>query len=129
MLKINPNPTLKEDVKVTIPGDKEPGVMTIIFKYMGEEQYQQFLERAGLKLADDGQVEDKEDGQAEIKTKKPRKKPDQAESFMELVVGWEEIDADFTKENVKIFLNNYPLSFYEILGQYRDLRWTSRIKN
>lgn len=38
MFKINPAPTFTREVKITVPGQDEPGILKLQFKYMDREQ-------------------------------------------------------------------------------------------
>ncbi len=105
MLKINPeiNPTFKETIDITIPCQKETGKLTLNFKYRTRDEFIDFSD----------EMIGKED----------------ADVVMEMAEGWENIDGEFTREEIDTFLNNYPAAAAEIFNQYRQLLFESRIKN
>jgi len=127
MFKVNPDPTFKDDVSVTIPGKKEPGVLSLVFKYKGTKEYEEYLKWAGLgeEVKKKGKTKEKE---PEEKDQKPSK-VSPVDALMELVEGWVDVDAEFNKESVETLLDKHPLAFYEILGHYAKSRWESRVKN
>ena len=114
MLKLNPNPTFSGDVEITVPGQKEPGTISLTFKYRGRKEFSGFLEWMGEKKDEDGNVVT------------PGKT--MAEAFPEFVTGWDLPD-EFCTENVAIFLDNYPAAYGEIFTAYSRMLFESRIKN
>lgn len=124
MLKLNPDPTFKADVAITVPGQSEPGTISLTFKYRSRKEYADFLN--WLK-GDDVADEVENDEEAEAVEKVSGKTT--AEAFPEFVSGWKGMNAKFTPENIEIFLDNYPAAYMEIFSQYSKLLLASRVKN
>jgi len=103
MLKLNPDPQFTADAMITVPGQVEPGAITLTFKYRSRKELAAFFE--GMKDRKDVDV------------------------FPDFIVGWSGMDADFSKKNIGIFLDNYPAAFGEILTEYSNLSFKSRVKN
>lgn len=114
MLKLNPNPTFSDEIEITVPGQKEPGSISLTFKYRSRKEYVEFL----------SSLEEEKD-KAE-KVVKPGKTV--AEALPEFVLGWD-LPEEFTAKNVAIFLNNYPAAYGEIFAAYSRLLFESRVKN
>ena len=114
MLKLNPNPTFSAEVSITVPGEKEPGTVTLVFKYLGRKDFAEFLKRTG---------EEKDDNDKVVKPAKS-----DIEVFSEIVLGWD-IPDEFSPKNVAIFLDNYPAAAGEVYTQYARLLFESRVKN
>lgn len=106
MIKLNPNPEFQDGVNITVPGQKEPGTIQLTFKYRGRDEYKEWLESLS-------------GGGSEKSTD---------EAFLEFVTGWG-LEEEFNRENVGIFLNNYPMSYAEIFKAYSKLLFESRVKN
>ena len=113
-LKINPDPTFKADVKITVPGQTEPGTLPVTFKYRGRDEYKALLESFQEKTDESGNA--------------TQKGKTFAEALPAIATGWG-LDEDFTPENIEIFLNNYPAAYQEIFAEYSRLLLVSRIKN
>lgn len=103
MLKITPDPQFEADIEITVPGQKETGTISLTLKYRNPEQLKAFWD----------EHEDK----------------DLFTAFKGIVLGWKDVDAKFTDENIKIFLKNYPRAAVEIMFAYKDLLIESRVKN
>jgi len=114
MLTINPNPTFKADVEITVPGQKEPGTISLTFKYMSRKEFTAHLEMNKEKKDKSGKV--------------TQKGKTTSEDFPSFVLGWG-LEEEFNQENIEIFLDNYPASYLEIWKQYTNLLFESRIKN
>ncbi len=106
MLKLNPDPTFTTTVKITVPGKEEPATLDVTFKYRGRKELEAFWNA----------------------NKKKSKKKDAA-IFMEIAVGWNWPDVEFTEQNVETFLNNYPAAETEIITAYSMYSVMSRVKN
>ena len=114
MLKLNPNPTFSDEIEITVPGQKEPGTVSLTFKYLSRKEYSDFLGSLKEKKGKDGKVI------------VPGKTV--AEALPEFVLGWD-LSEEFNAENVAIFLNNYPAAYGEIFSAYSRLLLGSRVKN
>jgi len=109
-LKINPDPQFQADVTITVPGQSEPGTLPLTFKYRGRDEYKALLDS----------FEQEKGSKTKGKTFD--------EAFPDFVVGWG-LEEEFTPENIKTFLNNYPAAYQEIFSEYSRLLFASRIKN
>lgn len=114
MLKLNPNPTFESEVQITVPGQKEPGTVNLVFKYRSRKEFGEFLswmaekrDKAGRVVAPGASV---------------------SAAFPEFVLGWD-LAEEFTLENIAIFLNNYPAAYGEIFAAYTAMLFESRAKN
>lgn len=125
MLKLNPNPTFEANVEITVPGQEETGTISLTFKYRSSKEYWAWVE--SIKEQKEPDKLDKE-GKVLKQGKVIRKEKTAFEAFLEFVEGWE-LPEKFTKENVEIFLNNYPMAYAEIVGSYVKLLLGSRVKN
>jgi hypothetical protein len=114
MLKITPDPTFTDDVELTVPGQKEPGTISMTFKYRSRKGYQELLESLEEKKNDKGKV--------------TRKEKTFAEALPEFVLGWG-LEEEFNPKNIDIFLNNYPVAYQEIFTHYSKMLLVSRVKN
>lgn len=114
MLKLNPDPTFTDDVEITVPGQKEPGTIPLTFKYRNRDEFKEWF----------GGLDEKRDKNGKV----TRKGKTFTEAFLEFVLGWG-LDEEFNKENVEIFLTNYPAAYQEIFTQYSKMLLVSRIKN
>jgi hypothetical protein len=103
MLKLNPDPEFTAPVNITVPGRDKPETITLTFKYRGKKELNDFW--AGNKGREDADI------------------------LMDIVTGWKGIDAEFNKENVVVFLNNYPAFAGELALAYSKYCLESRVKN
>ena len=114
MLKITPDPKFSADVQITIPGQEKPESLPLTFRYMNRLQYVELLSSFEEEKDKKGKV---------IKEGKT-----QIEAFPEFVLGWG-LEEEFVKENIELFLNNYPAAYREIFSAYSRLLIESRVKN
>jgi hypothetical protein len=103
MLKLTPKPTFEADVKLTVPGQAEPGTITVTWKYMPKKALLDFFEA--------------------------KKGADDAEALHELIAGWKGIDAEYNADNLKALLDNYPAAALELMTAYQKQVFESRVKN
>jgi len=104
MLKITPDPKFTADVQITVPGLAEPVSVTMTFKYRTRKEMLDFLEAEKDKQLSETMRND-------------------------VVLGWSGFDADFSKENLALFLENYPAAPLEIWTEYNKQLYGSRVKN
>lgn len=114
MISLNLKPTFDAEVSITVPGQPEPGMIPLTFKYMGRKEYVAWMDSNKEEKDKKGKVT--KEGKTFIA------------AFPEFVEGWG-LPEDFTPENIEIFLNNYPAAYFEIFSEYSKLLLTSRIKN
>jgi hypothetical protein len=101
MLKINPDPQFVAEVEITVPGQEETGTITLKFKYMGRKELK--------KLWDESESDEV--------------------LLQGVVLGWEDMDVEFSPENLTIFLDNYPAAAVEIVQAYTRKLFESKVKN
>jgi hypothetical protein len=111
MLKLNPDPQFKADVKITVPGQVDLGTINLTFKYRNRKDLIALWKK-----------NETADSEADV-TK------EQLDIFKKIVVGWDGIDGEFNAKNVELFVNNYPAATNEIIAAYASLCLESRVKN
>ena len=104
MLKITPDPKFTADVLITVPGVAEPVGVAMTFKYRSRKEMLAFLEEEKEKQLPETLCND-------------------------VVLGWSGFDAEFSKENLALFLENYPAAPLEIWTEYNKQLYGSRVKN
>jgi len=104
MLKITPDPKFTTEVKITVPGVAEPVTVKLTFKYRTRKEMLTFLE-----------------------SEKEKQLPETIAN--DVVLGWDGFDAEFSKENLSLFLENYPAAAMEIWVEYNRQLYESRVKN
>lgn len=103
MLKLNPEPTFKADVPLTVPGEKKPVTVSMTFRYKNRKELIDYVERLKDRPMD--------------------------EALSEIIAGWDGIDAECNQESITALTNNYQASGHEIFSVYRTELIESRIKN
>lgn len=91
MFKLQPKPTFKARVPITLPGETRAAEIEVEFKHLSVEQVREFFE--GLVGKTD------------------------AQALGEIVVGWSGVDQAFSPEALDTLLNNFPSasgSFFDI---------------
>lgn len=91
MLKLVPNPTFKGEVLFGLPDGGE-AKLKIEFKHMGRKVLTEWI--AKFQPKEDGGTEDK-----------PLSDED---AIRDIVVGWEGVDAPFSKDNLEKLVDGYP---------------------
>lgn len=92
MFKLVPNPTFVGVVKVPVPGAK-PADLKLIFKHKKRDEVANFFKRAASSDAKD-------------------------EIMLEIVDGWQEVDAEFSPEALRELLQNYHGAIQSIFDTY-----------
>lgn len=106
IIKLNPDPTFKASVGVSIAGYAEPVPVDFEFKYFPADEREAFFK----KLDADG---------ASV-----------AETLEQLVVGWgKQIDTGFSLDSLRQFLRNYPAAGNDIWRGYLREVGGSKVKN
>lgn len=101
MFKLEPNPTFKATVQVTVPGgDSQP--LPVVFKHMTAKKFAEFLSTAAEKT------------NAEL-----------VAAMVEEVPGIDKPQADFFEE----LFDNYPASTADLFRTYKRELVESRVKN
>lgn len=95
MFKLNPNPTFVGTATIAVPGG-EAEKLRLVFKHKTRDEAAAFFERA----AKSGEKE--------------------SVLLMEIVAGWEDVDAEFSEEALETLLQNYHTSPRAIFDAYLD---------
>lgn len=93
MLKLIPNPTFKEKVKIAAPGGKEHEV-TIEFKHHSKDEMEALFKTDAWKNGSD------------------------VDNTMTIAVGWEGIDGPFNAESVATLFQHYQSAPAVIVGAF-----------
>ena len=115
MFKIVPDPTFTSPVKIPVHGGEDQEVV-FIFKHKDEEQLDEFYKKLEL-----------------LSKKKPRTIKGvvarDAEILMEFTAGWQDVDAEFSKDSLATFLSNYKAAGKRILDAWEKEIHQAPIKN
>lgn len=103
MFKLQPNPTFKAKVPVSIPGQDKPQAIEMEFRHMSREAMREYFESLP--------------GQSD------------AEALARIVVGWSDVDQAFSPEALAVLLDNYPSAAGLIFETYRNELFEARRKN
>ncbi|QZA80183.1 phage tail assembly chaperone [Deefgea piscis] len=103
MFKLQPKPTFKAKIALSIPGQDKQVEVTIEFKHLPRPQVKEFFD----------QLEGKKDHEA----------------LSEIVVGWDGIDAPFDHAALETLCVNYPTAGSELFAGFRKSFLESRTKN
>jgi hypothetical protein len=104
MLKLQPNPTFKWPVKITLPGETKPATVVFEFRHKSKEAVEAF--RKDLVNRTDEAI------------------------LSEIVVTWHEgIEAEYSEVALGQLISNYPPAAMEILDSYLVAMLESRRKN
>ena len=82
MFKLQPKPTFWVKVPIAIAGAPKPALIDIEFKHLGRNSLRDYI----------ASLDGRED----------------AESLAEIVMGWKEVDEEFSQESLNKLLDNYP---------------------
>ncbi len=109
MFKINPAPTFRAKVPLTVPGEDARAVVEFEFRHKGRTAFATWWDSIGER--DDPAV------------------------LADVIVSWTGVIDDkgaevpFSADVLAQVLDNYPASAFDILGAYRRALWESREKN
>lgn len=103
MFKLQPNPSFKSKVALSVPGSDKQITVGITFKHLSRPQIKDFFSHL------DGKTD--------------------AEALGEVIIDWEDIDASFTPDNLSALLDNYPTAGGELFDAFRRDLLESRRKN
>lgn len=101
--KLQPNPTFKVPVDISVPGATEPARIEIEFRHLGRKAIEAYFRDAAGK-------------------------PD-AEGLAGIIVGWEGVDTLYSPEALGQLLDAYPASAIEIVEAYRRELLEAKRKN
>ncbi|MGH8430341.1 MAG: phage tail assembly chaperone [Solimonas sp.] len=101
-LKLNPDPTFKAKVRISVAGADEPVEVEFTFKHRTKDELQKFIEASASR--------------------------EDADNVLEMASGWELADA-FTREAVDVLAQNYITAPRAIFDRYIDELVKAREKN
>lgn len=102
-LKLIPNPKFWSTVQISLPGQAKTVPLQVEFKHKSRDELQKYFE--GLK--------DKTD----------------TDGLAEVVTDWKGVDAEYSEENLAVFLNNYPSASRSLYEAYRQELMEAKAKN
>ena len=103
MFTLQPNPTFKADVDITIPGSK-PAKIGIEFKHLKRSERDAFVGRA-------------------------RDGADDRDLLGEVVVGWTGVDQPYSRDALATLLENYPGAGLDIFMAFIKAHGSAAAKN
>ena len=103
MFKLQPNPTFKAKVPITIPGQDKPALVEMEFRHMSREAVKAFFE--GIAGKSD------------------------ADALSEIVAGWSGVDQAYSAEALAVMLDNYLSAAAAIYETFRRELFEARAKN
>jgi hypothetical protein len=98
MFKIAPNPTFTADVPIPVPGGST-AKLKLVFKHKTREEIREYFARVGGGTDTDAAESD-------------------ADVLLEILAGWEDVDADFSRDALNLLLENYPAAPRAIFDTY-----------
>lgn len=117
LLKFNPKPTFKLTVSVTVPGEEQPGELTLTVKHMKPVVWQALHKEASDWIA--ANTEPTTEGLTAM----------QAEIMLKLVTGWAWDKVELNHENMVATLENYPTFYPAVMAAYGAELWAVRAKS
>lgn len=103
MLKLQPNPTFKTKVAISVAGEKRQPEIEIEYRYLDREEVADYF--ANLPGKTD------------------------AESLAEIVVGWSGVDAAYSPEALATLVKKYPASAADLFEAFRRELLEAKRKN
>ena len=103
MFKLQPNPTFKTKVGISVAGQESPDEIEVEFKYLSKPAVKAFFD--ALKGKDD------------------------VDALAEIMVGWSGTDHDFSPEALSELLDNYAAAAADIFWKFRHELLESKTKN
>lgn len=103
MFKLQPNPTFRAKVPISVPGQEKPQPLEMEFRHMSREAMKDYFESLP--------------GQSD------------AEALARIVVGWSGVDHAYSADALAVLLDNYPSAAASIFDTYRNELFEARRKN
>lgn len=101
--KLQPNPTFKVKVAISVAGEKRSPEIEVEFKYLDKDEVKAFFDS----------LQGKED----------------VETLGEIVVGWSGVDTAFSAEALALLLKKYPAAGADLFNVFRRELLESKQKN
>lgn len=93
MFKLNPDPTFRASVAISVPGSDKPQTIAVDFKHLPKSALRDYFSG----------IEGKTDGEA----------------LGAIIAGWSGVDTDYSPEALDLLLDNYPTAAAELFDAYR----------
>ncbi len=103
MFKLQPNPTFKAAVGISIAGQAAPTEIEVEFKYLTKSKVREFFEKLGGK--------------------------EDATALAEIIVGWSGIEEPFSKKALATLVDNYPAAAMDLFDTFRRELLEAKRKN
>ena len=103
MFKLQPNPTFKTKVAISVAGEKRQPEIEVEFKYLNRERVREYFDN----------LQGKTD----------------AEALAEIIVGWSGVDEAYSPEALAILLDNYPAAAADLFESFRRELLEAKRKN
>lgn len=107
--RINPAPTFRVKVPLTVPGAEARGVVEVEYRHKGREAYAAWWDSIGNR------------GDAEV--------------LDDIIAGWSDVIDDkgepvaYHIDALRLLLDRYPVAGIELLSAYKRALWEAREKN
>jgi len=103
MFKLQPNPTFKMPIGISVAGQAAPTEIEVEFKYLTKSKVREFFDKLGGK--------------------------EDAAALAEIIVGWSGIDEPFTKKALAALVDNYPAAAMDLFDGFRRELLEAKRKN
>ena len=103
MFKLQPNPTFKAKVGISVAGASRPAEIDVEFKYLSKEGIKDYFDNL------QGKVD--------------------AEALAEIIVGWTGPDQAYSAEALALLLDNYPAAASDLFDCFRRELLEAKRKN
>ena len=110
MFKLQPNPTFKTRVGISVAGTDKPVEIEVEFKYLAKKPLREYFDRINGRGANATPMTD-EEGLAEI------------------IVGWSGVDQPYSREALATLLENYPAAPVDLYGAFSRELMEAKRKN
>lgn len=103
MFKLQPNPTFKASVALSVPGEPKQASIEVEFRHLSKSAMRAYFTT----------LADRED----------------ADALADIIVGWGGVDAAFDRDALAALIDNYPAAAGELFEAFRRETLESRRKN
>lgn len=104
MFRLQPDPTFKARVSLSVPGHAKKAEIGIEFRHLSRSQIEAFFESCRGGRTD-------------------------ADALGEIIVGWSDVDTAYSSEALAQLVDNYPLAAQELFDAFRREALQAREKN
>lgn len=101
--KLQPNPTFRVAVPISVPGETKSPEIVIEYRFLGKKAVADYFRSIGGKS--------------------------DAEALAGLIAGWEGVDAEYSPEALAQLLDNYPAAATDLFEAYRRELLEAKRKN